>query len=368
MAQVRNPWHLRALLSACEKHGVTIGPNLTVTAASVAPPAGNLGDQFSVSYTIANQGTADAVGLDMGPGGEFGWNDHIYFSIDQTWDGSDTLVSENFVPGVLFPGESYSQTLRFPMPTTVPGGAHYLLIVTDAFDAVGETAEANNVKAIPISLTAPDLVTTTATGPSSAILNGAIDVSWSVSNQGSVPAAGDWSDGIYLSRDNKFDLGDSFVYSEDVPGQTPLMPGTTYTAYRSITIPNVGIGTFWLLFITNDPNSQPQQGEMNRSNNVFAIPITLNAPDLIVTSVSAPTLGLINGSIDVSWTVKNQGIFAAPADWTDLVYLSREGTQEYYFLGGEDIVEEFVKEVELLRKEGAAAESLADKNKLIQIS
>src|SRR5436305_1031631 len=77
-----------------------IGPNLTVTAASVAPPAGNLGDQFSVSYTIANQGTADAVGLDMGPGGEFGWNDHIYFSIDQTWDGSDTLVSENLAPGV----------------------------------------------------------------------------------------------------------------------------------------------------------------------------------------------------------------------------------------------------------------------------
>src|SRR5437868_7527717 len=37
-------------------------------------------------------------------------------------------------------------------------------------------------------------------------------------------------------------------------------------------------------------------------------------------------------------------------------------------VAGEDIVEEFVKEVELLRKEGAAAESLADKNKLVQIS
>ena len=37
-------------------------------------------------------------------------------------------------------------------------------------------------------------------------------------------------------------------------------------------------------------------------------------------------------------------------------------------VSGENIVEEFVKEVELLRKEGAGAESLADKNPFVQIS
>jgi len=37
-------------------------------------------------------------------------------------------------------------------------------------------------------------------------------------------------------------------------------------------------------------------------------------------------------------------------------------------VSGEDIVEEFVKEVELLRKEGAAATSLAEEPKLVQIT
>ena len=37
-------------------------------------------------------------------------------------------------------------------------------------------------------------------------------------------------------------------------------------------------------------------------------------------------------------------------------------------VGGEDIVEEFVKEVELLRKEGSAAKSLAEEKPLVQIT
>ena len=37
-------------------------------------------------------------------------------------------------------------------------------------------------------------------------------------------------------------------------------------------------------------------------------------------------------------------------------------------VAGEDIVEEFVKEVELLRKEGSLAASLVDEPKLVQIT
>jgi hypothetical protein len=37
-------------------------------------------------------------------------------------------------------------------------------------------------------------------------------------------------------------------------------------------------------------------------------------------------------------------------------------------VSGEDIVEEFVKEVEILRKEGSSAKSLADNKPLVQIT
>ena len=79
------------------------------------------------------------------------------------------------------------------------------------------------------------------------------------------------------------------------------------------------------------------QGETDLTNNVSAaIPITLNAPDLVVSAASAPATGTVNASITVNWTVTNQGDVAAPAQWYDSVYISSSNTFDGTALAAED--------------------------------
>ena len=46
-------------------------------------------------------------------------------------------------------------------------------------------------------------------------------------------------------------------------------------------------------------------------NNVKAVAITLSAPDLVVSTASAPATGIVSGTVPVNWTVANQGSVSA---------------------------------------------------------
>ncbi len=51
------------------------------------------------------------------------------------------------------------------------------------------------------------------------------------------------------------------------------------------------------------------------------------APDLIVSNASVPATGTVGKSIEVSWTVQNQGTSAAPTDWYDRMAKRGEASQ-----------------------------------------
>src|SRR5262249_37441726 len=55
-----------------------------------------------------------------------------------------------------------------------------------------------------------------------------------------------------------------------------------------------------------------------------AIPIHLDAPDLVLGSATAPSTAGVSQQIDVSWTVRNQSQVAAASTWTDYVLLSSD--------------------------------------------
>ena len=93
--------------------------------------------------------------------------------------------------------------------------------------------------------------------------------------------------------------------------QSPLAAGAEYTQTQTVTIPDVGGGTFYLLFVAD---SYGYQGETDETNNVkAAASISLSAPDLTVTAATAPATAVLGQAVDVSWTVKNVGSTAAPA-------------------------------------------------------
>jgi subtilase family serine protease len=286
------------------------GPDLIVTDATASAFA-NLGDPVHISWTVSN---ADSVAATAS------WSDGIYISDDEMLDPSDTYWTSEFgvAPIPLETGQSYTVDRDFSIPATGVGD-RFILFVADVNHQQGETNEANNVRAVPIRLGYLDLAVTAATAPASASLRQAIDVTWTVTNQGDLSALDDWQDGVYLSSDPSFSFNDILLASEPIVSQTPLPAGGSYAIARSVTLPNGIAGPQYLLIRADRTDSQI---ESDKQNNIFALPITLGAPDLAVVSATAPDSAALREPIQVSWTVKNQGELVAAGDWSDRIYVS----------------------------------------------
>ena len=293
---------------------VSVATNLAFTASS-APSSAILGDEITVQWTVANQGT-DAAESD--------WFDTIYLSTDNILSEDDMTLSSISAGShsPLIGNMSYmvSESVRLSQGTA---GERFLLIKTDRDNDQAETNEADNVVALPISLSAPDLIVTNLTAPATTIDNRTISVSYTVKNQGSVAAPADWYDRLFLSNDTVFDLSDTALDSSFISSQSPLAPDGTYTITGDVYIPDTTLGDRYLLLVTDFFEDQP---ETNESNNQLTMLITLideNA-DLVPTAFTGPSSALAGQTIDVSWTVKNNGALDAAADGFDAIYLSND--------------------------------------------
>ncbi|MBD2513900.1 hypothetical protein H6G93_02540, partial [Nostoc sp. FACHB-973] len=297
-------------------------PDLIVTAAN-APTSAALNETISVSWTVKNQGLVSAFA---------DWYDRVYISDDQFLDYFDTYLNERYTgeDTPLASGGSYTATQDISIRNYVGTDDRYLLFVTDAYYNQSETNETNNIFAQAITINAPDLVITAANAPTTAGLNETISVSWTVKNQGTVSAFADWYDSVYISDDQFFDYSDRQLASRYAGEDTPLAATDSYTTTQDISIPNdVATGDHYLLFVADRREYGSNQGETNEDNNVFAQAITINAPDLVITAANAPTSAALGETISVSWTVKNQGLVSAFANWYDRVYISDDQFFDY---------------------------------------
>ncbi|MCA9312411.1 MAG: hypothetical protein KDA21_14455, partial [Phycisphaerales bacterium] len=101
-------------------------PDLVVSSWTV--PATALVDQnFAVSFTVINQGPAVATGS---------WQDRLFISADDTWDGSDPQVGSWNVNGPLAGGGTYTRNLNVRMRATP--GTYYLFLINDYNNTIEE--------------------------------------------------------------------------------------------------------------------------------------------------------------------------------------------------------------------------------------
>ncbi len=191
------------------------GPNLVVSALS-GPSTAQLKGKLALSYTVQNQGNANAGAFNVG----------FYLSSDNVITSQDTLLasSKALKNGLAAGGSTGSTPLSITLPKTTAPGSYFIGAIADPANKVSETNESDNTRSFAITvcaaMTAPSLQTPK---------KGATGVS-------TTPAL-DWSDvsgassyEVQLANDSKFNnivTSQTGLTSSDWTVAPPLGSGAT---------------------------------------------------------------------------------------------------------------------------------------------
>src|SRR5262245_37308447 len=299
-------------------------PDLVVSTVS-APTDLVVGNpaQVDVLWTVRNDGSvATASGQ---------WTDRVIFSRDAiVGNADDVTVGEFAHSGDLAAGADYSENRTVTLPANLVGN-FFVFVRTDALGQVPEQNEANNNSTLaPISVTRPfaDLVVEAVVAPAAALSGDPITVSWRVRNQGVATTDSSlWTDRVVLSADDILDSDDATLGQLAHSGT--LAVDGTYSASGDFLLPD-GISGDFHVFIVTDSGSNVFEFQFEGNNTGrTSTPVTVTekpAPDLQPTLVTGPASGQPGETVQVTWTVANNGAGIAPAPWVDRVYLSSDGT------------------------------------------
>ena len=206
-------------------------------------------------------------------------------------------------------------------------GTHSLTVIADSGNSVAESNESNNTAVYQLAdIGGPDLAVTLILAPATAVSAEQIDVSWTLTNQGSYDATGSWTDQVFLS-DDQTPGGDEFLGGFSFTGT--IQAGQSVVRSQPVTLPLIVSGNRWIVVKADAGRNLPESDE---GNNVTVddapISITLrDFPNLQVSAVIAPPTAFSEQTTLVEWTVTNAGTGATDAStWYDAVYLSQDQT------------------------------------------
>ena len=317
-----------------------VQPDLIVTDLSWAADAEfSLGAPASVSVTVrnANAGTAQS------------WRDDLYVV---TPDRGTVKVANHYhsagTDGPLGPGEERTYSIDFTMPADLPVGSYPFRLDADAGLEVAESSETNNslTSASTFDLDACDLVVTAAEIPGTAKGGAWMTINYTLQNrgEGTTPTS-TWVDHIFLSdsvETYSTSAAATLYQPSAYEGDGPIPPGETRevlgaTVWIDETQPVDDNGQFFVhIVLDNDTyRTVPEahnDGQAEANNHYVSQGISRGTFDLVVTAPASPAatdaLGsaetpLLSGTtIDVPFTVANQGNFRAAGNWTDDVHFS----------------------------------------------
>ena len=182
----------------------------------------------------------------------------------------------------------------------------------------------------------PDLIVQEVNAPNTAFSANTISVSWKIKNNGQGAASGSWYDALFLSSDGVLDVTD--VYLGAFINPAALNPTQNYTQSASVTLPNGISGNYYIFVRADQYNYLSESDNSNNSDrDTSKMVVTLTPPpDLIVFSVTRPSVVFSGNSANVTYVIKNKGTGATRSGgWYDNVYLSTEkvvnGSSYYLF-------------------------------------
>ncbi len=183
-----------------------------------------------------------------------------------------------------------------------------------------DTAALDNVRfRTPASL--PDLVASDLISPARATAGQPVQISWRVTNEGPIPTDVPWSDILAVSPaadgQNALRLG-SFRQSQS------LAPEQWLVQTQTVILPPTLAGKYFLIVTTDGLDEIREANNPTNNTSVAALPIQIDAPDLVVNSVTVPSSGVFGQPAEVTWVVGNIGTAPATANWADRLYLLNE--------------------------------------------
>jgi RHS repeat-associated protein len=127
-----------------------------------------------------------------------------------------------------------------------------------------------------------------------------------------------------LSGSLTFENGSSF--SNGGSGTFSGLGGGQRAAVESITLPTSTPGTFTETFLINSDGSDSAYSAPLPAKTLTVTGTVQHrpAPDLVVTSVSAPTQAIAGQLVEVSWTIENEGDAAAVGPWQNEIDLASD--------------------------------------------
>ncbi|MGD9632157.1 MAG: CARDB domain-containing protein, partial [Pirellulales bacterium] len=307
-------------------------PDLQVTGLAVDPSSVlESGGTVTINWNDANTGDGATSGS---------WYDRIVVVNTTTSQALvDTALHYNPASpghGNIAAGDVRARQHSFTLPQGTSGvGDWQITITTDVYNYLfehnaGGTAETNNA-ATPVNFTSvlapyPDLSVHSVLVPNDGIAGQKIEVAWTISNLGTAAIASGWTDQVYLSIDDQFQLSQD-IYLGAFSFSGTLAVDEDLTRIQDVTIPSGTSGTYRVIV-----TSQLLFGsyELNTLNNVDvstqSVDIQLPLrPNLIVSSITPPSGGFSGQASEVSFTVTNIGHAATSTPyWYDRVYLSSD--------------------------------------------
>ena len=301
-------------------------PDLVIENLAV-PALVETGTQYGLTFNIRNSGEVATTVT---------FATQIFFSEDNVAGNADDaqLLSFNISTSIAAGGTSLqSRNVTIPTLPVRNDGPAFFYVKVDSGNAVTEgvtVGENNNItfQGTQFEYRVPDMQVTASSAPADVDTDTAFSLSWTTANTGNKATTANLIDRVYLSTDQTVG-GDTTLGSFTLTGG--LAAGATADRIQNITIAYANIpasGNYYLLIQTDQSNIVNEGA--NEGNNVRVQPIYVRKalrPDLVVTNVTAPPTVFFDQTIQVQWTVTNNGTGPTNApQWKDRLYIGTSST------------------------------------------
>lgn len=274
-------------------------PDLVVDTV-IVPDSIDNNNEFTVSYTISNQGLGKAQSL---------WTDRISLS------GNLLATATHYDP--LMPGETYSESLTFSVQESFTwSGEQTITVTTDYYNDVDEkSAEDNNSHSVSthVIVYKPDFSISDIQFPDTIVVNHSVDINFTLHNNGNKSFDGYLYYTFYYSTDSVLNLDwfypTNAVWLANSQLYTFIGAGESQNVSQGLSFSSdLDDGNYYIHIIVDQQDWVLEENEQNNTTCTGSFRLCHRAlPDLVLRNVSLPDTMQAGQVATLTFDVVNNG-------------------------------------------------------------